>query len=375
MLLIEIAFWACIALILFTHVGYPLVLWALTRTRPLPEELNEPEPLPSVSVIVAAHDEEKSIVPLLRSLNALDYPRVRLEIVVVSDGSADRTLEVAAEAGADVFFEVPRGGKVAALNAGVERSRGEVLAFADANSVWDPNAVRWLVAHLALPQVGYVCGQVRFTTTGGENEEGLYWRYEMAVRDMESRLAGVTAGNGAINAVRRDAYVKLEPGRGQDISFPFELKKRGWRSEYEPAAEAFEPLASTVGSEFGRKRRMMAGAWRTMLGTGLLSPTGYGPMYAFQIYSHRLIRYATPLLHVIAFVLNLFLLGDGWIYLAALIVQLAMLAAAGLAYVWPIRALNLARYYVAVTAASAAGLWDYLREGVPTTWEKAEGTR
>ena len=375
MVLIELVFWACIALILYTHGGYPVVLWALTRTRKLSDALAEPDPMPTVSLIVAAHDEGMSIVRLLRSLNALDYPRDLLEIVVVSDGPANRTLEVAAKAGADVFFEVPRRGKVAALNAGVDRSGGEVLAFADANAQWEPSALRWLVARLCQPGVGYVCGQVRFTSSGGENEEGLYWRYEMAVRDMESRLGGVTAGNGAINAVHRETYLELEPGRGQDISFPFELTKRAWRAEYEPGAEATEPLASTIGDEFGRKRRMMTGAWRTILGTELLSPRGYDPLYAFQIYSHRLLRYTTPILHGLAFVLNLFLLGQGSVYVATLALQLALLVAAALAQVLPARPLLIARYYVAVTAASAAGLWDYLRHGVPATWEKAEGTR
>jgi cellulose synthase/poly-beta-1,6-N-acetylglucosamine synthase-like glycosyltransferase len=373
--LIKIAFWLSAGLLVYTHIGYPLLLWALTSWRRAPEELEEPVPLPKVSLIVAAHDEEMTIVSWLRSILDLDYPRDRLEIVVVSDGSADRTLESAAETGADVFFEVPRGGKVAALNAAVERSHGEVVAFSDANARWAPDALRRLVTRLSERDVGYVCGQVRFDGGEGGNEEGLYWRYEMAVREMESRLGGVTAGNGGINAVRRDAYLFLEPKRGQDISFPFELTKRGWRAEYEPKAQATEQLADTIGDEFGRKRRMMTGAWNAILATRLLLPFGYSPIYALQIYSHRLLRYTTPVLHLILFAANLALLGEGAIYVVTLALQLAVLAAAALAGIWPGRLLRIARYYVAVTAASAAGLWDLLRRGVPTTWEKAEGTR
>jgi cellulose synthase/poly-beta-1,6-N-acetylglucosamine synthase-like glycosyltransferase len=373
--LIKIAFWLSAGLLVYTHIGYPLLLWALTGWRRAPEEPEEPVPLPKVSLIVAAHDEEMTIVSWLHSILNLDYPRDRLEIVVVSDGSADRTLESAAETGADVSFEVPRGGKVAALNAAVERTHGEVLAFSDANARWAPDALRRLVTRLSDPDVGYVCGQVRFDGGEGGNEEGLYWRYEMAVREMESRLGGVTAGNGGINAVRRDAYLFLEPKRGQDISLPFELTKRGWRAEYEPKAQATEQLADTIGDEFGRKRRMMSGAWNAILATRLLLPFGYSPIYALQIYSHRLLRYTTPILHLILFAANLALLGEGAIYVATLALQLALLAAAGLAGIWPARLLRVARYYVAVTAASAAGLWDLLRQGVPTTWEKAEGTR
>jgi cellulose synthase/poly-beta-1,6-N-acetylglucosamine synthase-like glycosyltransferase len=373
---IAIAFWVCAAALLYTHLGYPVVLWALTRGRAAGiEGPGEPDPLPSVSLIIAAHDEEAVISEKLRDATGLDYPRQRLEVIVASDGSRDATVELARAGGADLVLDLPRGGKVAALNAAVERARGEVLAFSDANSFWERGALRRLVARLAQPGVGYVCGQVRFDSGDGGNEEGLYWRYEMAVRTLESRLAGVTAGNGAINALRREAYLFLEPTRGQDISFPFELAKRGWRAVYAPDAIARERLASSIGGEFDRKRRMMAGAWSTMLRHGLLSPRGYSPLYALEIFSHRLLRYASPLLHLVALGTNIALLGRGPVYTVTLASQLVLLAAAALGTVLPLRPLRIARYYVAVTVSSAAGLWDYLRRGVPRTWEKAEGTR
>jgi cellulose synthase/poly-beta-1,6-N-acetylglucosamine synthase-like glycosyltransferase len=373
--IVAVVFWVSVALLVYTHVGYPLVLWALARSRrDRPEPASE-GPLPRVSLIVAAHDEEDVIDRKVRDALAQDYPRERLEVVVASDGSTDRTVEAARAAGADQVLDLPRGGKVAALNAAVEKSSGEVLAFSDANSFWRPDALRRLVARLGESRVGYVCGQVRFDGAGAANEEGLYWRYEMAVREWESRLAGVTAGNGAINAVRRDAYIFLEPTRGQDISLPYELTKRGWRSVYAPEALARERLAATIGGEFGRKRRMMAGAWSTMLRHGLLSPRGYGPLYAFEIASHRLLRYASPFLHVVALGTNVALAGQGTIYVLTLAAQVALLAAAAVGALWPLRPFRIAHYYVAMTASSAAGLWDYLRRGVPTTWDSAEGTR
>jgi cellulose synthase/poly-beta-1,6-N-acetylglucosamine synthase-like glycosyltransferase len=220
-----------------------------------------------------------------------------------------------------------------------------------------------------------VCGQLRLSGGDGSNQEGLYWRYEMAIRDLESRLAGVTAGSGAINAVRPEAYLELEPGRGQDISLPYELTKRGWRAVYEPSAVATEPMAADLSSELGRKRRMLTGAWATLLRHGMLSPRGYGLAYAFEIYSHRLLRYASPILHFVALAANVALLGEGAVYWVTLGLQLALLAAAALAPLVPLRTFQIARYYVAVTAASALGLWDYMRRGVPVTWEQAEGTR
>jgi cellulose synthase/poly-beta-1,6-N-acetylglucosamine synthase-like glycosyltransferase len=373
--IVEIVFWVALALLVYTHLGYPLLLRALSGRRPVPQEPPIPEHLPLVSLIVAAHDEQAVIADWVANARELDYPAEKLEVIVASDGSEDATAQLAREAGADIVVELTRGGKVAALNAAVERAGGQVLAFADANARWNADALKHLVARLAQPETGYVCGQIGFTSSGGANEEGLYWRYEMAVRSMESRLAGVTAGNGAINAVRREAYLFLEPTRGQDISFPFELTKRGWRAVYEPRARATESLAASIGDEFGRKRRMMAGAWNTILSTSLLSPRGYGPAYALEIYSHRLLRYASPVLHLVVLGTNLALVGEGWVYSVTLALQLALLAAAAFAGVVPFRPLQIARYYVAVTASSAVGLWDYLRRGVPRTWEKAGGTR
>lgn len=374
---LAVVFWVSVGLLVYTQVGYPMLLWALARLRGRPPTWVPPAAAgePHVSLVVAAHDEEAVIERKVLDALALDYPRERLEVIVASDGSTDRTVEVARAAGADLVLDLPRGGKVAALNAAVERSSGDVLAFSDANSFWEPNALRALVGRLSEPDVGYVCGQVRFDGEGAANEEGLYWRYEMAVRELESGLGGVTAGNGAINALRRDAYLFLEPTRGQDISFPYELVKRGWRAIYAPEAKARERLAATIGGEFGRKRRMMAGAWSTMLRHGLLSVRGYSPLYALEVLSHRLLRYVSPFLHLIALGTNVALVGQGTVYVITLAAQGALLVGAALGSTLPWRPFRVANYYVAVTASSAAGLWEYLRHGVPTTWDKAEGTR
>ena len=301
---LEIVFWVAVGLIVYAHLGYPLLLCAgssrcSARTRgPARSRRGE---LPRVSLIVPAYDEEDVIERKIANARALDYPAELLEVIVASDGSSDRTVELARSAGADQVLELPRGGKVAALNAAVRQATGEILAFSDANSYWRPDALRRLVARFGDERVGYACGQVRFEGGEGGNQEGLYWRYEMAVRSMETRLAGITAGNGGIYAVRREAYIELDPSRGQDIGFPFELTKRGWRAVYEPEAVAEEKMAPTVEGEFRRKRRMMWGLWDVMLRWGMLDPRGYGPAYALEIYSHRLLRYLTPWLHLIAF--------------------------------------------------------------------------
>jgi cellulose synthase/poly-beta-1,6-N-acetylglucosamine synthase-like glycosyltransferase len=376
MTVVAIAFWISCALILYTHLGYPLALRALValRRRPTLRPGTWEEP-PRVSLIVAAFDEEEVIAAKVANALALDYPRDRLELIVASDGSGDATVGRARAAGADVVLDLSRAGKVAAQNAAAERATGEILAFSDANSVWSPDALRRLVEPFADSAVGYACGQVSFLDPGGGNLEGSYWRYEMAVRELESALAGVTAGNGAIYAVRNDVYVPLPPAASHDLSLPFLLAKRGKRSLYVPWARAEEKMVPTLEGEFARKRRMMVGLWDIVVGEGMLRPAGYPPLYAFEIASHRLLRYATPLLHLVALAANLVLLGQGWVYAVTLIAQLALLAAAPLGKALPLAPLRIARYYVQTTASIALGLWDRMRRGAPGAWDKAEGTR
>ena len=383
MIAIEIVFWLSAGLIVYTHAGYPLVLYLLTRrwaenprpSREIGPSTGSSDALPTVSLIVPAYDEEEVIAAKVANALALDYPRELLQIVVASDGSADATVERARAAGADLVLDLPAGGKVTALNAGAEQATGELLAFSDANSAWAPDALRRLVEPFADPAVGYACGQVRFVDEGGGNLEGAYWRYEMAVREMESELGGVTAGNGAIYAVRRDAYLPLAPSGSHDLSFPFLFAKRGRRSLYVPAARAEEKMVPTLEGEFARKRRMMVGLWDIVVGEGMLSPRGYSPLFAFELASHRLLRYLSPALHLLALLANLILLDQGRVYVLTFVLQLALLAAALLGGRLPIAPFRIARYYVMTTASIAAGLWDRRRGGAGGRWEKAEGTR
>jgi cellulose synthase/poly-beta-1,6-N-acetylglucosamine synthase-like glycosyltransferase len=401
---LEIVLWLAAALIVWTQVGYALSLAALARVRTPRRERQPPGRhsgaagrqgsaaaaevtraapgrLPTVSLIVAAHDEQEVIGAKVADGLALDYPRECLEVVVCCDGCTDATAVRARSAGADRVLELPRGGKVRAQDAGVRGAAGEIVAFSDANARWEPDALRQLVTAFTDPAVGYACGQVRFVqaATGAlaTNQEGLYWRYEMAVRTLESRLASITAGNGAIYATRRSTYLEVDPVMGHDLSFPFNMVKRGWRAVYVPQARAREKMVPSLEGEFVRKRRMMSHTWPIVLQGGMLSMSGYGVGYAAMIISHRLLRYATPLLHAIVLVANLALVlaGAGLVYDITLLVQALLLVAAGLGGVVRARPLLVARYYVLSTASLAAGWWDWHRHGTSAAWEPAEGTR
>ncbi len=380
MTLLKTAFWASAGLLVYTHAGYPAALAAADRVRGRRQGSDGPAPvgdadLPGVSVIVAAYAEAAVIADRVTNLRALDYPAQKLQVIVACDGSPDDTAQRARAAGADLVLELPHGGKVRAQDAGVRHARHEITAFSDANVAWEPDALRRLVEPFADPQVGYVCGDVRFVNDRGTNQEGLYWRYEMAVRALESRLGSVTGGNGAIYATRRHSYIFVDPIMGHDLSFPFNMVKRGWRAVYAPRARATEKMVPSIEGEFRRKRRMMSHGWPIMLRGGMLSPRNYDPGYAAMIVSHRVLRYGSPFLHLAALATAAALIGQGWIYAVATLLQVALLAAALVARLLPLRPLLVARYYVLTTASLAAGLWDWLAQGTEAGWEAAEGTR
>jgi cellulose synthase/poly-beta-1,6-N-acetylglucosamine synthase-like glycosyltransferase len=380
---LEILFWLSAALIVWTQLGYAAALAVIARLfgrTPLPTPASTESP-PSLSLIVAAHDEQPVIAARVANALSLDYPRELFELIVACDGCSDATADQARAAGADVVLELPRGGKIRAQDAAVRGARGDIVAFSDANALWEPGAARALVSAFADPRIGYACGQVRFVQAAdgahATNQEGVYWRYEMAVRAHESRLSSITAGNGAIYATRRDAYIVVDRIMGHDLSLPFNMVKRGLRAVYVPDARASEKMVPSIEGEFARKRRMMSHTWPILLHGGLLSPRGYPLGYALMILSHRLLRYITPFLHVFAFVANIVVvaMGAGQIYTVTLTLQVVFGAAAGLGGLIPLRPLLLARYYFLTTASLAVGLWDWLRHGTDAAWEAAEGTR
>lgn len=421
------------ALLAFHHVGYPALLWAIGRGSSAANtgggilaglvEIQDPEAarcgpagtedqpaccappasgLPRVALVIPAHNEASVIRAKIETSLQLDYPRELLRIVVAADGCTDDTVHAAREAGADLVLDLPRGGKMAAQHAAVAAVDEPVVAFSDANSTWEPTALSALVAALApgaqwdgaapntaLPlvarPVGYACGHVRFVQAGDDvgddaNQEGLYWRYEMAIRARESALASVTAGNGAIYAIRRAAYADyaFDPVQGHDLAMPFQLVRAGWRAVDVPAANATEKMVPTTTGELRRKRRMMSHAWPIVLRAGLLDLRGQPPAYAGMLVSHRWLRYGAPLLH--GWLAAGSLLGARHSRTARLLVagQLALLALAakpgGLP--GPLRPFGkIARYYVGTNAAIALGLRDYLVDGTEAAWTPPEGTR
>ena len=370
-------FWGSLGALAWTHAGYPLAMGALARLRPRP--VRKAEQTPSVTLVVSAHDEEAVIRRRIENALALDYPEDALEVVVASDGSTDLTDaivgEIAAENPRVRLLQCPREGKVAAQHRSVRATSSDVLAFTDANSEWTTDALRALTRNLADPDVGYVCGQLRLESADGANMEGAYWRYEMWVREQESAASSITAGNGAIYAVKRDAYVEDDPRFGHDFGFPYLMEQMGLRAVYEPAAVATEKPAAEPEDEYGRKVRTISRALGHILtGRALRGPTR--PLYLVQLVSHRVLRYSTGILHLGLLVSNLLLVARAPFYRVFLLLQLAGLGLAGAGKGrLPVPGARLAYYYFVVTKSTVAALVRYLRSGTPQTWEKAKGTR
>jgi cellulose synthase/poly-beta-1,6-N-acetylglucosamine synthase-like glycosyltransferase len=361
---VAIVFWIALAALAWTHVLYPLAAAALAAVHGRASAAGDGI-LPTVAVIVAAHNEEPVIERRIENLRALDYPADRLEIVVTADEPSDRTVELAEAAGARVIRN-PRGGKVAAQDRAVRETQSDVVAFSDANATWAPDALRSLVRSFADSDVAYVCGQLKLLSADGSNREGIYWRFEMLTRAAESRVGSITGGNGSIYALRRSDYVEVDPRFGHDLSLPYLMVQRGRRAVYEPAAVAFEKPTPSNETEYRRKVRMFEHCWLILLRGRMLRRQPLG--YALELVSHRHLRYASGVLHVVLFGCCVALIGQGTLYAVALGIQLGLVFAALFGVALP-------RYYVLVTGATLVALWNCLHRGVPATWSSPEGTR
>jgi glycosyltransferase involved in cell wall biosynthesis len=374
MIVLKALFWGSLGALAWTHAGYPAAAAVAARLRP--KRVRKDQITPSVTVIVPAYNEEAVIRRRLENLLELDYPAEQLEIVVTSDASDDRTDEIVGEIAAGEprvsLRRRERAGKLPGLNRTVAESDSEIVAFTDANTTWAPDALMKLVRNFADDEVAYACGRLTLLSPDGANREGIYWRYELWLRDNESRLGSITGGNGSIYAIRRTDYA--EAPFGHDLSFPPLAVKRGRRAVYEPEAVAYEKPTPESADEYRRKVRMLPWSWGFLLSGDSLR--GVPPVYALELVSHRHLRYASGALHVVLLGTNIALVGEGPVYQLALGLQATwlLLAAAGRLRA-PIPGAGIAHYYLLMTTATLASLVRYLRAGPSLTWEKAEGTR
>lgn len=380
MLVLEVIGWAALVLLVWTHVGYPAFAWLWSRVRP--RRIAADDVLPRVALVIAAYNEADVIAAKLDNALALDYPRDRLRIIVASDASSDGTDDIVrgyADRGVELV-RAARGGKVNAQDTVVRQldESTEVVAFSDANCAWEPDALRRLVRPFADDRVAYACGRLSLRTAAGTNREGAYWRFEVALRGWEARMSSVTGGNGSIYAVRRDRYAFVDPRFGHDLSFPYRMVQSGWIATYVPGAVASEKPSTDLGDEFRRKIRMFGHCWLIVFHGRMFSLRRSGPLYWLQMVSHRLLRYASGLLHLVLLAASVVLaVTAGGVWWAILGAQALLLLLALVSRLTGSRQrlLALCQYYVLITLATLVALWEALVHGIEPVWERAEGTR
>ena len=373
----EMLFWLAGACLTYVYVGYPVLVWALAALRPRPAA--RAGFLPSVSVLVCAHDEEARIDARLQNLLALDYPRHRLEILLGSDGSRDATVARARRHPGVTVVDFPqRRGKPAVLNDLARIAHGEVLVLGDVRQRYEPDTVRALVAPLAAADVGAVSGELFLT----EREEGgavgrgvgVYWRYEKFIRSQESRLDSTVGATGAVYAVRRELFEPLPADAIlDDVLLPMRIVRRGYRVLFEPAARAYDIAAATSREEFTRKVRTIAGNFQMFARERwLLSPLR-NRLWA-QTISHKGLRLASPLFLLVAFLANAALLDVTlyrWTFAAQALFYSAALGGYLLRDARRVPVLTVPYVFCLLNYATAVAFSRFVRRRQHVTWERA----
>jgi cellulose synthase/poly-beta-1,6-N-acetylglucosamine synthase-like glycosyltransferase len=378
---VVVLFWASATAVLFAYVGYPVLLWLLARWfgRPTQTPADNRRDLPSLSLLIAAHNEEAVVEERIRNALRMDYPPEKLEIVVASDGSVDKTPEIVrryADRGVRLLDYVRRRGKAATLNAAFSELKGEIVLLSDANTFTDTTAARKIVRWFADPQVGVVCGRLVLTDpeTGG-NADSLYWKYETFLKRCEGRLGALLGSNGAIYAIRKELYSPIPNDTiVDDFVIPLQAKLRtGCAIVYDCEAVAREETAKDVRAEFHRRSRIGAGGFQSIrLLWPLLNPRrGW---VAFTFMSHKIFRWLCPFFMLGALLTNLLLIADP-LYQWTLFGQLGFYSVSVLAAFVPARfrslkPLRLTTMFTSMNLALLVGFWRWAWGSQKGTWRR-----
>ena len=372
------------AAVVWVYAGYPLLLAALGRIHPWPRERSPTHK--AVSVLVAAHNEEGVIEAKVENVRATDYPQHLIEIVVVSDGSTDGTVEAARRAGADRVLDLPRVGKITALNAGVEASGGEILVFTDADSFLRPDTLNELLANFADPAVGGVsANEVSGTASeapGVARGEGAYWRYEQWIKRLEDRVGSAVSASGRLYAVRRSLFRPSTVTSGtDDFVISTQVLKAGRRLAFDEHTLVQVDSPDDAGSEFRRKVRVMNRGLRAAFSLGELLLPWRGGFYSVQVLSHKVLRRTLPFFLLTAVVAGIWLTTLTPVWWLVLGPQLAFygLATAGWAgrtRGWGrARPLWVAYYFCLVNLAAAAAVVSVVGGVRFERWDPAQRDR
>ena len=386
---LEFTFWLAVGCIVYTYAGYPVLLMALAALKQLRGDLrflsagesrrNGAEvDLPTVAVLVAAHNEELHIEQRIRNLLALDYPAERLRIYVGSDGSDDATEALAAPfVGERVVWRgfAQRRGKPSVINDLAALATEDVLVFTDANTQFSAGAVKSLVRHLRDPAVGCVRGELRLQARdGAENQDHIYWRYERMLKFFEGRLGALIGANGGVYALRREQYRAIPSDTVvDDFWISMELVRGGRRCAYDPEAVAWEDVPERIGDEFARRVRIGTGNYQALRNFWTMLDPRRG-FIALTFFSHKFLRWLVPHFMILAAIANFALVGNP-LYTGLLTAQVVFYGLALLGYrrsrngLTP-ALLRMPLFFVSMNLALLFGFWKYLTGNRTGSWAR-----
>ncbi|MDT7688784.1 MAG: hypothetical protein QOE46_1543 [Acidobacteriota bacterium] len=376
--LTEWVFWLSVAALFYTYVGYPVLLLVVSTLRP--RSVLRAEHTPAVSVVITAYNEERDLAAKLENTLALDYPKERLEVIVASDCSNDRTDDIAREfaaRGVRLHRQAVRRGKTAAQNAAVELVRGEVVLFSDATTMYRPDVLRVLTQSFADPSVGCVAGRLVYVdpegTSIGQGARS-YWGYETFLKQHESRACSLIGASGCLYAVRRSAYVPLYDEACSDFIIATKMVEQGLRTVYEPRAVSNETTNRRSDKELRMRVRVIAQTYTDLWRHRAMMNPLRGGFYSVELLSHKVMRYAVPAFLVAIFASSLALATTSPLYLAAFIAQALLYVAAALSLLLErvgahSRVLALPGYFVLANLAAVLAFYKFLRGERYARWE------
>lgn len=362
-------FFTMFFLILYVYIGYPLLLLLVVSL--VRKKGNKQLHVPSVSLIIAAYNEASVIKKKLENALALDYPSDKLEILVFSDGSTDGTDTIVkkyADKGVKLFRYEGRRGKTYCQNQTVQQATGNVLVFSDANSMYDKDAIKELVANFYDPAVGVVCGELQYIHNH-KSREGIYWKIEKWLKKKESQISSCLGANGAIYAVRNELYEQLPDDILSDFIEPMTVIKKGYRVIYEEKAICTEEVGE-MKDEFRRKRRIILRAFQSLYYVReLLNPISYG-FFAIQFWSHKMLRWLVPVWIIGLFISNIFLLNLA-VFKTFFVLHLLFYVLAIFGKRNKHALFSIPYYFSIINAASLFALFDFIKRKRKITWDVA----
>ncbi|MBX9954127.1 glycosyltransferase family 2 protein [Peribacillus simplex] len=387
MLIYKVLLWLSIFLIFYSFIGYPLSLVILNKVIKKKRDNVNTSLKPFVSIIIPAHNEENVIEKKLNNLMSLNYPKDLMEIIIASDNSTDRTNIIVEKFinenrlnNTSLYKVKKRQGKTNAQNEAEKLAKGEILVFSDANAILDKDSIIHLVSSFTSEDIVYVTGRLQYVNSLdyiSSQAENSYWNYDLFMRKVESNIKSITAGNGAIYAIRKSQYVDFNPIECHDSAMPLYAGIDNKRAVYNSNAIAYEKAGETSQDEFNRKVRMFRGILSSIFG----SPSKYNFLkngwFSYFYFGHRTLRYSLFILHIISFISNALLIRENIFYSTLFLLQCVfyILALCKKAFGFKNKLFYYPYYYCMTLAAQLLGAINQLTGKSKPFWEKAETTR